>query len=333
MDNQFLVAVLLVVMSFRSVNTTYNLQECGTALTGNRIVGGYDLGYYKYPWFAALQLDGKSWCGGTLIAPGVVVSAAHCFEDFIKSKEPLENVYKVKLGFYNDCSENEVYQTIYNVKKVYYHEKYWKYREKPYYDVAILILDGDTSSYQPVCLPNKALDSSTRGKEGYIQGLGDMKYESGNYPCEIREARVLIYRHKDCLKMLRRSGDDDRLKHAFCAGYLEGGIDTCQGDSGGPLVTMDNTNKYTLIGITSTGYKCAAKGHLGIYTDVSHYLDWIERRTGLTFQGNTTTTPEVTTSNNTVLLPGSFLNITEITITIELKNKRNKKKWIIIDNN
>lgn len=51
----------------------------------NRIVGGYDVGYYKYPWFASLMIQGFVNCGGTLIAPKFVVTAAHCYKDFIKA--------------------------------------------------------------------------------------------------------------------------------------------------------------------------------------------------------------------------------------------------------
>lgn len=49
----------------------------------NRIVGGWSVGYLKYQWYAALVQDDFVYCGGTLIAPKYVVSAAHCY------KEPL----------------------------------------------------------------------------------------------------------------------------------------------------------------------------------------------------------------------------------------------------
>ena len=43
-----------------------------------------------------------------------------------------------------------------------------------------------------------------------------------------------------------------------CAGSWDGGRDSCQGDSGGPLICAEK-GRPVLRGITSMGYKCAAK--------------------------------------------------------------------------
>lgn len=53
--------------------------------------------------------------------------------------------------------------------------------------------------------------------------------------------------------------------------------DACQGDSGGPLVleTDIENNKFTILGIISTGFGCATKTP-GLYTRVASYLDYIE---------------------------------------------------------
>lgn len=50
----------------------------------SRIVGGYDVGYEKYPWYAALvRGQDEVYCGATLIGPGVLVTAAHCFRQWM----------------------------------------------------------------------------------------------------------------------------------------------------------------------------------------------------------------------------------------------------------
>lgn len=65
-------------------------------------------------------------------------------------------------------------------------------------------------------------------KDGTVPGLGTLKYQ-GAMPCTVHEARILIYNDSDCHNMINRTGNNDSLiTNAFCAGYLQGGIDTCQ---------------------------------------------------------------------------------------------------------
>ncbi len=49
-----------------------------------------------------------------------------------------------------------------------------------------------------------------------------------------------------------------------------------QGDSGGPLVKVEN-GQWTLYGVVSWGYECAADEHPTLYAKVINYLDWIEQ--------------------------------------------------------
>jgi secreted trypsin-like serine protease len=49
---------------------------------------------------------------------------------------------------------------------------------------------------------------------------------------------------------------------------------TFQQDSGGPLMWPDE-NQYYLMGVVSYGYKCGKANHPGVYTRVTHFVDWI----------------------------------------------------------
>ena len=60
----------------------------------------------------------------------------------------------------------------------------------------------------------------------------------------------------------------------YCAGFLEGGVDTCQGDSGGGMVCQVRGVKAVL-GLTSWGYGCGRANRPGVYTKVADYIDWI----------------------------------------------------------
>lgn len=57
----------------------------------------------------------------------------------------------------------------------------------------------------------------------------------------------------------------------ICTGPLSGDHSACNGDSGGPLV-----QDVTVIGIVSWGMvPCASKGYPAVFTEVSHFIDWI----------------------------------------------------------
>ena len=62
----------------------------------------------------------------------------------------------------------------------------------------------------------------------------------------------------------------------ICAGYRGlGGKDSCTGDSGGPLI-CNHGNKAVLVGVVSWGRRCAEPNHPGVYSRVTHVLDWIK---------------------------------------------------------
>uniref|UniRef100_A0A6P7FUB0 Trypsin-1-like n=1 Tax=Diabrotica virgifera virgifera TaxID=50390 RepID=A0A6P7FUB0_DIAVI len=249
-------------------------------LPEDRIVAGYDVGYYRYPWYAALIRFNMVSCGGALIAPGTVVTAAHCYKDFIKAAKkgyrPLESFYTVRMGIYNIC-QTESTQKEYKIEKVIIHSNYFK--KMPYYDICLLKLTGNTDQYQPICLPPPNLKK--KPIDATVPGLGTLRYH-GAMPCTVHEARLLIYNDTVCRAMMNKTGNDARImEKSFCAGYLQGGIDTCQGDSGGPLQSMSPEGDFVLIGIVSFGFRCAAPGMLGVYTDVSQYIDWIKEKSGI----------------------------------------------------
>lgn len=55
-----------------------------------RIVNGYDAPFGKYPWQAFLRiyksvLENAYLCGGSLINPNWVVTAAHCVDGYVES--------------------------------------------------------------------------------------------------------------------------------------------------------------------------------------------------------------------------------------------------------
>ena len=65
--------------------------ECGTKAVGTRIVGGTIAKPGAWPWQVTMdnlkQADQPHWCGGSIVSPQWIVSAAHCFSSGSGSKD------------------------------------------------------------------------------------------------------------------------------------------------------------------------------------------------------------------------------------------------------
>ena len=128
----------------------------------------------------------------------------------------------------------------------------------------------------PVCLP--AANASFVGEPAAVAGWGRQGYE-GEPSEHLLEAEVTISDPAACEAAYRSVADFEEL---FPGGFggtklcaAGPGRDACRGDSGGPLVVTRPDHSRVLVGVVSTGYKCATRGFPGIYTRVAAYVDWI----------------------------------------------------------
>lgn len=83
----------------------------------------------------------------------------------------------------------------------------------------------------------------------------------------------------ECSNKLRKYNLNSPLNNGhICAGGANL-VDSCQGDSGGPLGYRDiyeGKARFIQFGIVSLGlYRCGVVNVPGIYTNVSHYIQWI----------------------------------------------------------
>ncbi|XP_058804307.1 venom protease-like [Phymastichus coffea] len=238
----------------------------------NRVVGGTEAKVYSWPWIAAIGHSKSKkiiFCGATLISKRHLITAAHCVE------KDMSDV-TIRLGEHNYENKLDGVKSIeVSVKTAVPHPKYNDISKQN--DIAVLTLEKDvefTDSIHPICLPlaDDIKNRNFTGTHPFIAGWG-ATYYGGPHSNVLRESRVPVQDNSKCDEAYRHKKVIVN-KRMLCAGYQEGGIDACQGDSGGPLMFSYNMSYY-LIGVVSTGFRCAVPENPGLYTRVSEFFNFI----------------------------------------------------------
>ncbi|XP_068536373.1 atrial natriuretic peptide-converting enzyme isoform X1 [Anas acuta] len=246
-------------------------EDCGrrpAARMNKRILGGRTSRPGRWPWQCSLQSEPSGHiCGCVLIAKRWVLTVAHCFEGRENAA-----VWKVVFGISNLDHPSSFMQTRL-VKTIILHPRY--NRAVVDYDISIVELDEDineTSYVRPVCLPSKE-QLVQPDTYCYITGWGHM---GNKMPFKLQEGEVRIISLEQCQSYFDMKTITSRM---LCAGYESGTVDSCMGDSGGPLVCEQPAGRWTLFGLTSWGSVCFSKVlGPGVYSNVSHFIEWIERQ-------------------------------------------------------
>ncbi|KAM9226597.1 acrosin-like [Leptosomus discolor] len=259
------------VTALRSSTGTCGLRPMAAPSGTSRVVGGTGAQPGAWPWIVSIQNPWKVGtghvCGGSLISPQWVLTAAH----------------------YAQCQG-----TVRNIKQLVVHEHYRNGTERN--DIALLELDQPVQCgyyVQLACVPDASLRVSEL-TNCYVSGWGatTARCEFPNRSTAVlQEAQVPLIDAKLCNSSRWYRGAIH--PHNVCAGYPQGGIDTCQGDSGGPLVCQDKHAAYFwLVGVTSWGKGCARAKRPGVYTSTQHFYDWILAHMGLRPAGTAAPTPQ-----------------------------------------
>nr|XP_033798330.1 transmembrane protease serine 2 [Geotrypetes seraphini] len=240
--------------------------DCGTSSqkASNRIVGGSQASLGQWPWQVSLQYNWKHLCGGSIITPYWILTAAHCVEGDLS----IAALWKVYPGILYIPSTSASW---YRVDKIIFNKNYDS--ETKNNDIALMKLRSPISfndNIKPICLPNFGMPWEAP-KPCWTSGWGDTSGRDKGSPVLLAVSVPLI----SPSRCNARSVYDGLITASMiCAGYLQGGKDSCRGDSGGPLVT-DLNSLWWLVGDTSWGIGCASINKPGVYGNVTYFLSWI----------------------------------------------------------
>ncbi|XP_070826706.1 transmembrane protease serine 13a [Chaetodon trifascialis] len=247
---------------------TVSLQcmDCGRQQSTSRIIGGSKAVVGQWPWQLSLHFRGSHVCGGVLISPDFVLTAAHCFPR--SNSAPSADDWRV----YSGVVSLERLPQPYLVKTILLNENYNSRTNDQ--DVALLKLTSPVvfdDKVQPACLPTND-QQFPQGTKCWTSGFGTTEEGSDIVSKDLMEVTVDIIGREVCNSPRVYGGSV--TNNMLCAGHLDGGKDSCQGDSGGPLVCQGESRWY-LVGITSWGAGCGKRNKPGVYTKVSSVLPWI----------------------------------------------------------
>jgi hypothetical protein len=238
----------------------------------SKIIGGTAASISDFPWIVYFR-SGNYVCGGSIIAPDWILTAAHCTEDvnFIPTlPADMSVIAGLEIPTVNNTSNT------YNVSQVFVHENYNHTTFEN--DIALLKLktpinNGKSKPIKLITKNDVAEGATAPGVQAWVAGWGSTSPYFLYPSAKLLKVQLPIVSTEQAMQVWQTIPST-----ALMAGFEYGLKDACSGDSGGPL-TVPVYGEQRLAGIVSWGNdKCNT--YAG-YTRVSDFLGWIEQKTGI----------------------------------------------------